>query len=90
MSVEIATNPRTQQSKGFGFVEMSHIDEARRAVTILHDQEFHGRKLIVSGAKSEGSRTPEEDEEEAKPEQATGSAAPKPEADREEEDSAAA
>lgn len=52
---EVVTNPRTQQSKGFAFVEMGSIDEAKRAVSILDDQEFMGRKLIVSGARSEGS-----------------------------------
>ena len=52
-STEIVTNPRNQQSKGFGFVEMSHIDEARRAVDVLHDQDFMGRRLQITGAKSE-------------------------------------
>ena len=51
-SAEIVTNPRTQQSKGFAFIEMGHIDEARRAVNVLHDQDFMGRKLLVTGAKS--------------------------------------
>jgi RNA recognition motif-containing protein len=31
---------------------MQTIDEARRAVEELHDKEFLGRKLVVSGAKS--------------------------------------
>ena len=52
VSTEIDTNPRTQQSKGFAFIEMGHIDEARRAVNVLHDQDFMGRKLLVTGAKS--------------------------------------
>lgn len=51
---EVVTNPRTQQSKGFAFVEMGSVDEAKRAVSILDDQDFMGRKLIVSGARSEG------------------------------------
>lgn len=50
-SVEIVTNSRTQRSKGYGFVEMGSIEEAKRAVETLHDQEFMGRKLVVSGAK---------------------------------------
>lgn len=49
---EIVTNKYTEKSKGFGFVTMSSIDEARRAVVELHDKEFLGRKLVVSGAKS--------------------------------------
>ncbi len=54
LSAEVVTNPRTQQSKGFAFVEMGSIEEARRAVSILDDQEFMGRKLVVSGARSDG------------------------------------
>lgn len=54
LSAEVVTNPRTQQSKGFAFVEMGSIDEAKRAVNVLDDQDFMGRKLIVSGARSEG------------------------------------
>lgn len=61
-SAEIVTNPRTQQSKGFAFVEMSHIEEARRAVEVLHDKDFMGRKLLVTGAKSEGPRDDEDEE----------------------------
>jgi len=54
LSAEVVTNPRTQQSKGFAFVEMGSIDEAKRAVSVLDDQDFMGRKLIVSGARSDG------------------------------------
>jgi hypothetical protein len=31
---------------------MQTVDEAKRAVNELHDKEFLGRKLVVSGAKS--------------------------------------
>ena len=54
LSAEVVTNPRTQQSKGFAFVEMGSVDEAKRAVNVLDDQDFMGRKLIVSGARSDG------------------------------------
>jgi len=60
ISTEVVTNSRTQQSKGFAFVEMGSLEEARRAVEVLHDQDFMGRKLLVSGAKSEGPRGDEE------------------------------
>jgi hypothetical protein len=50
VSAEVATNSTTQQSKGFAFVEMSHIDEARRAFDILHDEDFMGRRLSISTA----------------------------------------
>ncbi|MCB1131397.1 MAG: hypothetical protein KDN05_09735 [Verrucomicrobiae bacterium] len=53
-NVEIVYNRSTHRSKGYGFVEMLHKDEAVRAVEVLHDQPFMGRKMIVSGAKSKG------------------------------------
>ena len=52
--VEIVYNRRTHRSKGYGFIEMLDIDEAKKAVEVLHDQFFMGRKLVVSSAKSEG------------------------------------
>ena len=51
-NAEIVSNKYTQKSKGFAFVTLQTIDEARRAVTELHDKEFMGRKLVVSGAKT--------------------------------------
>lgn len=51
-NAEIVAHKHNEKSKGFGFVTMATIDEARRAVTELHDKEFMGRKLVVSGAKS--------------------------------------
>jgi RNA recognition motif-containing protein len=79
-SVEIIYNRSTHRSKGYGFVEMLHRDEAVRAVEVLHDQPFMGRKLNVSGAKSKG-----EDERDERGGQATEnerivSLAPLPEA----------
>lgn len=51
-SVEVVYNKHTHKSKGYGFVEMLRIDEAKRSVEVLHDQHFMGRQLIVSGAKA--------------------------------------
>jgi hypothetical protein len=51
-NVEIVTNRQTERPKGFAFVQMESVDEAKRAVTELHDKEFMGRKLVVSGAKA--------------------------------------
>ncbi len=51
-NAEIVSHKYTQRSKGFAFVQMTTIDEARRAVEELHDKEFLGRKLVVSGAKT--------------------------------------
>jgi RNA recognition motif-containing protein len=56
-SAEVVSNKYTQKSKGFAFVSMLTVDEARRAVTELHDKEFMGRKLVVSGAKTNDAST---------------------------------
>jgi len=65
LSAEVVTNARTQQSKGFAFVEMGSIEEAKRAVEILDDEDFMGRKLIVNGARSEGRHDGESDDDSA-------------------------
>lgn len=54
-SAEVVSNRHTQRSKGFAFVQMQSIDEAKRAVAELHDKDFMGRKLVVSGARPAGS-----------------------------------
>jgi len=51
-TAEIVAHRETEKSKGFGFVTMNSIEEAKRAVSELHDKEFMGRKLVVSGAKT--------------------------------------
>src|ERR1041385_94060 len=50
-NAEVVSYRHNQRSKGFAFVQMQTVDEARRAVDELHDKEFLGRKLVVSGAK---------------------------------------
>ena len=61
-NVEIVYNRSTHRSKGYGFIEMVNRDEAMRAVEVLHDQFFMGRKLVVSGAKSKGQDEREDQE----------------------------
>jgi len=51
-NAEVVTYKHNQRSKGFAFVQMNTVEEAKRAVEELHDKEFLGRKLVVSGAKS--------------------------------------
>jgi RNA recognition motif-containing protein len=52
-NAEVVTYKHNQRSKGFAFVQMQSVEEAKRAVEELHDKEFLGRKLVVSGAKSD-------------------------------------
>jgi RNA recognition motif-containing protein len=60
---EVVVNRATQRSKGFAFVEMLTVDEAKRAVAELHDKEYMGRKMLVTGAKADDQPKPAESEE---------------------------
>lgn len=51
-NAEVVTYKHNQRSKGFAFVQMNTVEEAKRAVAELHDKDFLGRKLLVSGAKT--------------------------------------
>lgn len=73
-NVEIVTYKDTYKSKGFGFVTMTTIEEGVRAVKELHDKEFMGRRLVVSGAKT-NDRPQEKAPEEKAPEPAAEGAA---------------
>lgn len=50
-NAEVVVNNRTQRSKGFAFVTMMSIDEAKKAVAELNGKDFMGRPLVVGGAK---------------------------------------
>jgi RNA recognition motif-containing protein len=72
-NAEVVVNTRTQRSKGFAFVTMMTVDEAKKAVADLHGREFMGRPLVVGGAKPlpEGGRredrAPHQEREERRP-----------------------
>lgn len=51
LSAQVITDKFTNQSKGFGFVEMSNDDEAQTAIKELDGTELDGRRLGVSVAK---------------------------------------
>ncbi|KZV25675.1 28 kDa ribonucleoprotein, chloroplastic [Dorcoceras hygrometricum] len=53
---EVIYNRETDQSRGFGFVTMSSVEEAEKAVEMFHRYEFNGRLLSVSKATPIGSR----------------------------------
>jgi RNA recognition motif-containing protein len=66
-NAEVVVNSRTQRSKGFAFVTMGSIDEARRAVAELNGKDFMSRPLQLSGAKpnTRGDSAPVENEQAA-------------------------
>ena len=51
-TAEVVYHRHNQRSKGYAFVEMTSLEEARRAVEVLNDKEFMGRKILVSGART--------------------------------------
>lgn len=50
-STKIIVDRETSKSKGFGFIEMSSKDLAKKAIKKLNGTEFMGRNIIVSEAK---------------------------------------
>lgn len=50
-NAEIVTHTRTQRSKGFGFVQLTTLEEAKRAAEELHGKPFMGRAITVGPAK---------------------------------------
>lgn len=60
-SVESATiiqDRMAGRSAGFGFVEMSNDDEARKAIEMFDGKDFNGRSLRVNEARPMGERPP--------------------------------
>ncbi len=50
-SVKIIRDMFTQQTKGFGFVEMPGLSEAQKAINAINTKEFKGKKLVVNEAR---------------------------------------
>ncbi len=50
-SVAILTDRETGRSRGFGFVEMTNEDEAKKAIEELNGKEVAGRSIIVNEAR---------------------------------------
>ncbi|TQD98148.1 hypothetical protein C1H46_016270 [Malus baccata] len=53
---EVIYNRETDQSRGFGFVTMSTVEEAEKAVELFHRYDIGGRALTVNKAAPRGSR----------------------------------
>lgn len=49
--VKIIRDMFTQQTKGFGFVEMPGLAEAQKAINGINTKEFKGKKLVVNEAR---------------------------------------
>jgi RNA recognition motif-containing protein len=50
-SAIIISDKATGRSKGFGFVEMASVEEAKKAAEMYDGQEFEGRNLKVNEAR---------------------------------------
>jgi RNA recognition motif-containing protein len=57
-SAKVVCDKITGRSRGYGFVEMSSEDEARRAIETLNGTQFEGRTLIVNSAHPQERREP--------------------------------
>ena len=51
ISVDLILDRATGKPRGFGFVEMSSADEAKKAIESFHNKEFQGRPLTVNEAR---------------------------------------
>jgi len=57
-SATIIIDKMTNRSKGFGFVEMSSEEEAKKAIETLNGKELDGRTLTVNEARPMEARAP--------------------------------
>ena len=55
-SAQVIVDRDSNQSKGFGFVEMSSDNEAKEAIKQLNDKEIDGRKIVVNEARAKEDR----------------------------------
>lgn len=53
MEAAVVMHSRSGKSKGFAFVEMSSLEEAKVAAIKFNDTDLLGRRILVTGAKSE-------------------------------------
>ena len=49
-AVKLVTDAETGKRKGFGFVEMPVLDQAKAAITALNEKEVYGRKISLKEA----------------------------------------
>ena len=56
-SAKVISDRYTGQSRGFGFVEMTTSEEAKKAISALNGTQLDGRTLTVNEAKPQEKRT---------------------------------
>ena len=56
-SAKVITDRETGRSRGFGFVEMSTDDEAKKAISELNGKDMNGRAIVVSEARPQQPRS---------------------------------
>jgi RNA recognition motif-containing protein len=47
----VITDKNSGRSKGFGFVEMSSDEEAKKAIEMFNQKDFNGRTIVVNEAR---------------------------------------
>jgi RNA recognition motif-containing protein len=57
VSANVIVDRETNRSKGFGFVEMSSDEEAKKAIDELNGKELDGRPIVVSEARPRENRS---------------------------------
>lgn len=58
VSAQVIMDRETNRSKGFGFVEMSSDEEAKKAIDQLNGKEVEGRSITVNEARPQAPREP--------------------------------
>lgn len=56
VKIDILFDRVTQQSRGFGFVELSDDEEAKNLINDFNGKDFGGRRLDVNVARPQGER----------------------------------
>lgn len=51
VSAKVIRDKYSSRSRGFGFVEMSSLDEAKKAIESINGKEYDSRALIVNEAR---------------------------------------
>ena len=58
VSIKIITDTYTGKSRGFGFIEMESVSEAKNAIATLNGREVNGNQIRVNEAKENRNRRP--------------------------------